>query len=217
MRAGLGDGPHDAAGLGADVGAAVAADLGLVADAAEGDPHERAAQGAGDRLAEAGLADAGRPDEGDDRATPRPVAALGVAVAASTAPLGPQLAHGEELDDAVLDLVEAVVVGVEHLAGVGQVELVGGALAPRELEHACRARCGSSRARAPAGWCARAGRSPASTALRDAPRAARRPLGQLGAVRLGRVVVVALAELLADGGQLLAQQVLALRASPCRR
>src|SRR5690606_336468 len=42
------EGPHDAARLGADVGAAVAADLGLVAHAAEGDPHERAAEGAGD-------------------------------------------------------------------------------------------------------------------------------------------------------------------------
>ena len=58
--AGLLDRPGDAAGQGADVGAAVAADLGLVAHAAEGDPHERAAQGAADRLAERRLADAGR-------------------------------------------------------------------------------------------------------------------------------------------------------------
>ena len=64
---GLDHGPHDAAGLGADVGAAVAADLGLVADAAERDPHELAAQGAGHRLAERGLADAGRADQRDDR------------------------------------------------------------------------------------------------------------------------------------------------------
>ena len=66
--AGLGDGPDDAAGLRADVGAAVAADLGLVAHAAEGDADERAAHGPGHALAEAGLAHAGRPDERDDGA-----------------------------------------------------------------------------------------------------------------------------------------------------
>ena len=39
-RAGLGDGPDDAAGQRADVGAPVTADLGLVADATESDPDE---------------------------------------------------------------------------------------------------------------------------------------------------------------------------------
>ena len=67
-RAGLGDRLDDAAGLRADVRAPVAADLGLVADAAEGDADELATHRPGDRLAEAGLADAGRPDERDDRA-----------------------------------------------------------------------------------------------------------------------------------------------------
>ena len=65
---GLLQGPDDAAGLGADVGAAVATDLGLVAHAAEGDADELAAEGAGDRLAERRLADAGRADEGEDGA-----------------------------------------------------------------------------------------------------------------------------------------------------
>ena len=58
----------DPAGLRPDVGAPVAADLGLVADAAEGDPHELAAHRPRHRLAEARLADARRPDERDDRA-----------------------------------------------------------------------------------------------------------------------------------------------------
>ena len=39
-----------------------------------------------------------------------------------------QAPHGQELDDAVLDLLDVVVVGVEHLARVVQVEVVLGAL-----------------------------------------------------------------------------------------
>ena len=66
-RAGLLQRLHDAAGNRADVGAAVAADLGLVAHAAERDAHELAVHRARDRLAERRLADAGRADEAEDR------------------------------------------------------------------------------------------------------------------------------------------------------
>ena len=52
----------------ADVGAAVAADLGLVAHAAERDALVAPAHGARDRAAERRLADAGRADEAEDRA-----------------------------------------------------------------------------------------------------------------------------------------------------
>src|SRR5918994_3387007 len=69
---GLLDGPGDPAGLGADVGAPVAADLGLVTDAAEGDPDELAAHGPGDRLAQGGLADTRRADHGGDGPRPAP-------------------------------------------------------------------------------------------------------------------------------------------------
>ncbi len=51
------------------------------------------------------------------------------------AALGAQLAHGDVLGDAVLDVLEAEVVGVEHLAGVDGVEVVLGALAPRHRDH----------------------------------------------------------------------------------
>ena len=98
----------------ADVRPAVAADLGLVAHAAEGDADELAAQRAGDRLAERGLADAGRAGEQDDGA--RAAAADDLEAA-----LGAAGADGEVLHDPVLDLVEAVVVGVEHRAGGGDV------------------------------------------------------------------------------------------------
>ncbi len=76
----------------------MAADLRLVVHAAEADAHELAAHGAGDRLAERGLADAGRPDEAQDRR---------LAVRR-------ELAHGEIFDDPPLDLFQAEMVGVEN-------------------------------------------------------------------------------------------------------
>ena len=106
-RAGLADGPDDAARQRADVGAPVPADLRLVADAAERDAGELAAHGAGDRLAERGLADAGRPAQRQHGAAAPPADQL-------QAPVGAPLAHGEVLDDPVLDVIQAGVVGVQH-------------------------------------------------------------------------------------------------------
>ena len=105
--------PHEPARQGADVGPPVAADLGLVADAAERHPDELAAERAGDRLADRGLARAGRPDEGEDRAGP--LVRLDPALLA-------QLADGDVLDDPLLDVLEPGVIRVEHLAGVQRVE-----------------------------------------------------------------------------------------------
>ena len=104
--AGLVDALDDAAGQRADVGPAVAADLGLVAHAAERDADELAVEGAGDRAPERGLADARRPDEAEDRALER---------------LLERLAHREVLEDPLLDLLEVVVVLVEDLAGAVEV------------------------------------------------------------------------------------------------
>jgi hypothetical protein len=59
-RPGVAERAHQPARQRADVRAAVAADLGLVAHAAERHAHELAAERAGDRLADRGLADAGR-------------------------------------------------------------------------------------------------------------------------------------------------------------
>ena len=109
----------------ADVGAAVAADLRLVVDAAERHAHELAVQRAGDRLADRRLAGPGRADQRQDRA--------GALVLLDAALLA-QLAHGEVLDDALLDVLEPGVVGVEHLARVRRVEALLGALAPRHGE-----------------------------------------------------------------------------------
>ena len=108
-------------GPGADVGAPVAADLGLVADATERHAHELTPEGAGDRLAERRSC---RHPGGPTRArmVPPPRRPPG----SSTPRSRRRLAHGQELDDAVLHLVEAGVVGVEHRPGPVEIEVVVG-------------------------------------------------------------------------------------------
>ena len=135
-RPGVAQRPHEAAGQRADVRAPVAADLGLVADAAERHADELAVERARDRLADRRLAGAGRPDQRQDRA--------GALVLLDPALLA-QLAHGEVLDDAVLDVVEAVVVGVEDLARVRSGRGAPRSACPTAPRPASRGRCGSSR------------------------------------------------------------------------
>ena len=109
-RAGLAQLGDDPAGHRADVGAAVAADVGLVAHAAQRDADELSAHRFGDRFAERRLADARRADEAEDRA----------------AAVGLELADGQIFDDPPLDLVQVVVIAVEDLPRLVQVELVVG-------------------------------------------------------------------------------------------
>ena len=101
-RAGLAQLGDDAAGHRADVRAAVAADVGLVAHAAQGDADELAAHRFGDDLAERRLAHARRADEAQDRA----------------AAVGFELAHGQIFDDAAFDLVQIVMIAIENLRGL---------------------------------------------------------------------------------------------------
>ena len=98
----------------ADIRAAMAADLGLVADPAERDAHELPAEGARDRFAEGGLPHAGRAHEAEDRVLPA----------------GPDLLDGQIFQDTVLHLLEPPVVLVEDLPRPGDVELVGRLLLP---------------------------------------------------------------------------------------
>jgi hypothetical protein len=106
----------------ADVRAAVAADLGLVAHAAERHAHELAPVAPGDRLADRGLAGAGRADQRED----------GAGAASSCMPRSTRsFLTAEVLDDPVLDVLETGVVGVEHRARVDRVELLVGPLGPR--------------------------------------------------------------------------------------
>ena len=126
-------------GLGADVGAAVTADLGLVADAAEGDADEACGPWRG-RPTRRGcvLPTPGGPTRARIAPSPRrPAASRRRRGTASTAALGAQLADGEVLDDALLHVVEAGVVGVEDARGPREVvALVGRRVPHGQLEHA---------------------------------------------------------------------------------
>ena len=181
-----------AAGKRADVRAPMAADLRLVVDAAQAHAHELAAHGAGDALAEARLADAGRSDEEEDR----------------RADLLGQLAHGHVLDDALLRLLEAPVVLVEDLLGLVEVEVVIGLDAPRQADEPVDVGANDALLRAGA-------RDPRESIdfleglLLDlvGHRRLLDLLAQLGRLGDGRVV---LPQLLLDRLHLLAQDVLAL-------
>ena len=103
----------------ADVGAAVAANLRLVAHAAERDAHELAVHRARDRLAQRRLAHAGRTDEAENRS-------LHVAL---------ELPDRQVLDDAFFDLVEVVVILVEHAPRFDRIQAIRRRDRPRDVEH----------------------------------------------------------------------------------
>ncbi len=192
VGAGVAHGADDDAGHRPHVRAAMPADLGLVAHAADTDALELAAHGLGDAVAQARLADAGRADEAEDR----PVQ------------VGLELAHREELEDAVLDLLEVVVVAVEDPAGVGHVEIVVAAHVPRQRDDPVQVG---------------ADHGVLGALRRDVGEPVELPAGGLvGLFRELEIVdllaqlgdlgflLVALAELLLDGAHLLAQEVLTL-------
>ena len=131
---------------------------------------------------------------------------LGVGVRPSSAALAAQLAHGHELDDPRLHVIEPVVVGVEHGAHVGEVEVVVAARVPRQLEDTVEPGADPAVLRR---LRARALEPVDLLGDRVVSRLRREQLGQLRAV-LGDDVAVALAQLLADRLQLLTQQELTL-------
>ena len=117
-----------------------------------------------------------------------------------------QLAHGQVLGDAVLDVLEAGVVGVQHGARGDRVEVLLGALAPGHGDQPVQV--GADHARL-AGLLAHPlqARELLERLLVDG-------LGHVGLLDLGAVLVrdrgLVVAQLLADGLHLLAQEVLAL-------
>src|ERR1700732_3992062 len=96
----------------------MAPDLGLIMYAAERDAHEVAAGRIRDRLAERGLADARRTDQAQDRPGQLVGALLG----------------GEIFDDALLDLLDPVMVVVEDLLGVDEIVIDLRLLIPRDRQ-----------------------------------------------------------------------------------
>ena len=107
--AGLFERLDDVAGQGADVGAPVAPDLGLVVHPAQRDPGKFATQRACDGLAQRSLANPRRPHQAQDRA-----------VAARF-----EFAHRQKFKDALFDLFQAEVVVIEHLARLRHVDGIG--------------------------------------------------------------------------------------------
>src|SRR5205823_10549186 len=192
----------DAAGQRADVRPPVAADLRLVADAAQRHAHELAAQRAGDALAQARLADTGRPHEAED----------GLArLLAVGAPLRAQLLDGEVFEDPVLDLVQVEVILVQHLARALDVDRAAALLVPGQArqplqvadDHAVLGRGGRDAAQ------------PGQLALGLAARLLRQVRLVDAAAQLGdfRGTDLLLAQLALDRAELLAQVVLADRKS----
>ncbi len=153
---------------------------------------ELASHGRGDRLAERGLAHAGRADEAED----------------GTLDVGLHLLDREVLEDAVLDLLEAVVVGVEDVLGLLDVELHLGALVPGQAHQPVDVGAGDR--------VFGRGLRHAGEAIEFADRLLLRFLGHLGLLDLLAklrdlaLLIVAVAQFLLDGLHLLAQVVLAL-------
>ena len=114
--AGLAQVGHDLARQRADIGAPVAPDLGLVAHAAQRLAHEFAPTGLGDALAQRGLAHARRANEAQDRALQLFRAGL----------------HRQIFDNAVLHLVQRVMIGIQHGLRGRNILLQLAALAPRQ-------------------------------------------------------------------------------------
>ena len=100
----------------ADVSAAMAANLGFVVHAAQRDADELASQSARDRLAQRSLAHARRSDEAKDRA-------FHVRL---------QTPHRKVIQNAVFDLLQVVVIGVENFLGLRNVDFAAGSFCPRQ-------------------------------------------------------------------------------------
>ncbi len=224
LRAGLLHALEDAARHRADVRAPVAADVGLVARAAERDADVLAPHGAGDGFRDRGLADARGAGEKEDAAlaTARLLRLfggvrlvrlrIGRSLALRVLAGVRELAHGQKLEDAVLDVLEAVVVLVQDARGLGHVELLVGALVPRQLRDRLEIRADHLRFH---GLAADPGEP-----LPFAVYFLARVLGKVERVELGAQLLqpvvgrpFALAELLLDRLHLLAQVHLALAAA----
>ena len=127
----------DAARHRADVGAAVAANLGLVPYAAQRHAHELAVERTGDALAQRGLAHTRRANQHQDRGAQLVVGVfLGAAVFGLTGLLRlmRQLAHRQKFQDAVFDVAQRVVIGVEDVSRAGDVEDFLVTFAPRHID-----------------------------------------------------------------------------------
>ena len=183
---------NDLPGQRADVGAAVAADLGLVVHAAHGDAREFAAEGARDGAAQRSLAHAGRSDEAQDGAFQH----------------GLQLQHRQVIQDALLHLFQVVVIFVQDFGGAFHIDMRARRNGPRQAGHPFQV----GARHAVFGRCGRHARQP----VEFAQGLGLDRFGHAGGFQFAAqfldiaVGVVAFAEFLLDGLELLAQVELAL-------
>src|SRR5262245_380268 len=173
-----------------DIGAPVAADLGFVVYPAQAHAHELAPGSFRNALAERGLAHPRGTDEAQDRALAGRI----------------QLAHGEIFENALLDLLEPIVIGLENATGVRDVDGLGIRVLPRKLHEPVEV-----------GTYHRVLTRAFGHALESLQLLARLLLDLLGHLRLGDLllelrylgrVLVGVAQLLLYGAHLLAQQML---------
>ena len=175
----------------------MAADLRLVADSTERHAHELAPGGTRDRLSDRRLPGSRWADQRQDD----PGASIDL-----DSPHLAELRDGDVLDDPVLDVVQAGVVGVEHLPRVLRIETLLGALAPRDGEQPVEVVADDRRL----GRLVAHALEPRELALRLLENALwHLGLGDLLPVLLDHRRLV-LTELLADRVELAAQDVLAL-------
>ncbi len=191
------------------------ANLGLVAHAAQRHPYKLAVEAAGNALAERGLADAGRTDQAQNRCAEFGIldpllsrALLLLAFLVKLVRLVSQLAHRQELQDALLDIVQAVVVIVQDGAGADDVQNFLVALAPRHVGEPVDVIAHDGAFGTAAGGALQSGQFLEGFFL-DLAGHARHFNFLAQGLDLGRPVFAA-AEFLADGLHLLAQIVLAL-------
>ena len=180
-------------------------DVGLVACATERDPHVGTSHRPRDGLGDRGLPNARRADEEQDMAFGLLIVL--VARRGRPPPLLAQLTHRQELQHLILHVLQPVVILLEDFSGALEVERLLGPLVPRQLGHGLQIRPDDLRFhRIPV--CALEARQLAIHFLAGRLRQLDRlkPLTQL--LNLRRFAF--LAELLADGLQLLPQQHLAL-------
>ena len=168
----------------------MAADLRLVTHATEGDADEGTPGGVGDRLTEGRLADARRSDEAEQRA-------LGVAG---------QLEHRDVLEDALLDVLETVVVLGELGGDLVEIDVRLAPLVPRQV--------GDELEVVPddvdLGALAAHALEPAQLAVDDLLRVLGKTCLLEALLQAGELVGLAVTELLLDGAHVLAENVLAL-------
>lgn len=112
-------GLQDATRQGPNICAPVAADFGFIADAAQRYPHEFAPHGPGDRAAQGGFAYAWRTHKAKDDAFTDFADIILRLVLQLLGTLAAQLPHCQIFQDTFFDVVQSIMVLVEHLAADG--------------------------------------------------------------------------------------------------